>query len=92
VKQWLRTVLMAACVFGFATSASTPAYGVDWPQFHFSASQRGTNPYETVAKARKCPSRNPRYTNGSITSMASIANGQVDIGTDPGRLVSFALR
>ena len=47
-KALMRAGVLAASLVAGIVLRSAPAYAVDWSQFHFSPSQRGTNPYETV--------------------------------------------
>jgi outer membrane protein assembly factor BamB len=44
----VRALVVASCLSGVIALAGAPAYATDWTQFHFSAAQRGANPFETV--------------------------------------------
>jgi hypothetical protein len=48
LKASARALLVVVLLFAAAGWEGEPAFAVDWSQFHFSPSQRGTNPYETT--------------------------------------------
>jgi outer membrane protein assembly factor BamB len=59
----------------------------DWPQFHYSASRQGLNPFENVLSTDTVPGigLDWTYTTGDdVSSSPAVANGLVYVGVDNG--------